>query len=310
MLDRLRDAALATLPVLERELVGLLRSRRAFWISVSTAAGAGLVPLLAWPLQGSLAPFLQAYRAFEAYRLALLGADYLFVPAVTAGAIAEERERGTFELLLGSRLHPAGIFLGKLLSAVSFALFLLASTLPMAAVVLLLGGVAWAELWGTFLRLAALTCVLAALGLFNSFLSRWTPQALAMTLFQGALIVLAHPLLEGQGGWLEALCLAAFLALVGAQLRLLRRTRLLDPPAASCGILPVSFARPMPIRHWLENRALARSRRSVPDDWNPVLAATVRDDYAGLARVYDLFYATMTFVLLVAVLVSGFRGSP
>src|SRR4051812_45719234 len=43
-----------------------------------------------------------------------LGAVLLLAPAATAGAIAEERQRGTLDLLLTSDLTAAEIVLGKL----------------------------------------------------------------------------------------------------------------------------------------------------------------------------------------------------
>ncbi len=59
-----------------------------------------------------------------------LGLIVLIVPSLTAGAITQERERGSLELLRMSRLGPLSFLVGKLGVALLFVGFLLLGTLP------------------------------------------------------------------------------------------------------------------------------------------------------------------------------------
>ncbi|WP_242868808.1 ABC transporter permease [Desulfotomaculum copahuensis] len=67
-------------------------------------------------------------------------------PALTAGAISGERERGTFDLLLVTRASLTGIVLGKWLASTACQLFLVLAALPLLAVVFLFGGVPLADM--------------------------------------------------------------------------------------------------------------------------------------------------------------------
>ena len=60
------------------------------------------------------------------YLLALL-----LTPSLAAGAIAGEKERKSYEMLLASPLPPAAIVLGKLLASLCFVSVLLAASVPM-----------------------------------------------------------------------------------------------------------------------------------------------------------------------------------
>lgn len=59
-----------------------------------------------------------------------LGLIVLIVPSLTAGAITQERERGSLELLRMSRLGPVSFLIGKLGVALLFVAFLLLGALP------------------------------------------------------------------------------------------------------------------------------------------------------------------------------------
>jgi ABC-type transport system involved in multi-copper enzyme maturation permease subunit len=118
--------------------------------------------------------------------LVQLGAVALLAPAVAGGAIAQERQRGTLELLRSCGVSSRAIILGKLA----------ARTLAVAGVVLIsLPVLAFPQLWGdvdTAFLLAAtavnlLTIMsLTALGVYFSALTGSTAAATALTyLFTG-----------------------------------------------------------------------------------------------------------------------------
>ncbi len=62
------------------------------------------------------------------------------VPATTAGSISGERERSTFDLLIGTRLSSISIILGKLSSSLVLVILLLIVSIPIMSILLLFGG--------------------------------------------------------------------------------------------------------------------------------------------------------------------------
>lgn len=65
----------------------------------------------------------------------------LIIPAITAGSISGERERQTLDLLLTTKLTPADIVTGKLMSSLSTVFLLVASSFPILSLVFIYGGV-------------------------------------------------------------------------------------------------------------------------------------------------------------------------
>ncbi len=159
----------------------------------------------------------------------------LITPSLTCGQISGERENHSLDLLRASRLRTVEIVLGKLGYALAYVGLLLVSSLPMVAVVFLLGGVAPAEVVAAFGVLALVAALAGLLGLFFSArehkTSHATNQAYGVLILGFILGISALPgLVEGlsQGQtlgtgilaiplWLylllNALCLAAFLFL-------------------------------------------------------------------------------------------------
>jgi ABC-type Na+ efflux pump permease subunit len=117
----------------------------------------------------------------------------LLTPAYAAGAIAEEKERHTFTLLLVSDLSGWEIFAGLLAGRVVFMLGVLAAGLPVLALAMLYGGVSLAFVGMSYLITAATVVLLAALA---------AAGAAAATTFRGALLrgyFLAAAVLVGFG---------------------------------------------------------------------------------------------------------------
>jgi hypothetical protein len=77
------------------------------------------------------------YRWFLLQNIAIL----VLVPAYVGGAIAEERERGTLDLLFASALYDREILLGKLAARVVHLGGLLLAGLPIFSMMLVFGGV-------------------------------------------------------------------------------------------------------------------------------------------------------------------------
>jgi len=94
------------------------------------------------------------------------------VPLVTMRVFAEERARGTDELLLTSRLSPAQIVAAKFLATGFFLALLLGVALIYPATSVLRSGLGWRHLAAVYVGLLAIGLALGAIGLACSAFSR------------------------------------------------------------------------------------------------------------------------------------------
>lgn len=190
-------------PVLSRELRERMRTGRAF---VVVGIFLLLLTLTAYLVyQGSsttgdistdLARQTRLGRdLYEWVLFVMLALVLFFVPALTAGAIAGERERQTLLPLQVTLLRPRSILVGKVLAGTSFMLLLLFASLPVMMVAYLLGGIR--PLDG--LKGVGIICVIAILlTLMVTALSALTRRVQTATLLAygfTALLVLLGPLL-------------------------------------------------------------------------------------------------------------------
>jgi gliding motility-associated transport system permease protein len=95
------------------------------------------------------------------------------LPMLTMGVYAEERKRGTMELLMTSPLTEFQIVFGKFLAALTLYLVMLAPTLIYQIIMASYSepGIPWSVLWSGYLGLALLGSVLVSLGGFISSLT-------------------------------------------------------------------------------------------------------------------------------------------
>jgi ABC-type transport system involved in multi-copper enzyme maturation permease subunit len=99
------------------------------WVFRIAAACFGLSILMMTGVVGNLVgPTPNLIRAVSL--VFQLGLVVLIVPSLTAGAITQERERGSLELLRLSRLGPVSFLIGKLGVALLFVAFLVLGALP------------------------------------------------------------------------------------------------------------------------------------------------------------------------------------
>src|SRR5262245_53266574 len=135
-------------PVLERELVGALRSRKAVAMQVIPAVACSLLVLLRWPAEGQAdLGGVVSRQVFQLFGYGLLTAVVLMVPAFPATALVRERIQGTLALLLQTPLEPWAIYAGKLGGVLGFACLPLLASIPAAAACSALGGVSvWQQI--------------------------------------------------------------------------------------------------------------------------------------------------------------------
>ncbi len=224
---------LLTNPVLMKELRGRMRGRRAMFILMMYLTLIGSVTLLIYlafvASQPNMSPSWEegndiGKAIFLTVMTVALIQVCIITPSLTAGSIAGEKERQSFDVLITTLLSPWDIVLGKLSAAVAFAGLLVVSVLPLAGLSFLFGGVSGAELAIGMVGLLVTVFLYASVGLFWSTIMRSTLGATVMA--QGTIIlsllgipfffVIMGALLDGIG-WLNDLDdVAIFIYLVGA----------------------------------------------------------------------------------------------
>ncbi len=128
-------------PIIRRELLEWMRTRKALALQVGLAAVCALLILVRWPTGGigelSGARSLEVLRVFGYGALAGI---LLLAPALPATTLVREKMSGTLALLLNSPLSGQSIYFGKLLASLGFTAILLTMTVPAAAACYALGG--------------------------------------------------------------------------------------------------------------------------------------------------------------------------
>jgi ABC-2 type transport system permease protein len=106
----------------------------------------------------------------------------LLVPVVTMRAFAEERRTDTLELLLTAPVREVWIVLAKFLAALLLVLALYAAAAAYALVLGLYGEPDWGPIYGGYLAVSLLACLLVAVGLYWSSLTENQVVAAAASL--------------------------------------------------------------------------------------------------------------------------------
>jgi ABC-type transport system involved in multi-copper enzyme maturation permease subunit len=106
-----------------------------------------------------------------------LTAISLLAPALSAGSIASERQRQTWDLLRTTLLSAGSIVRGKLTASLVYMLLLVLTGLPLVSVAFLLGGVTVQELGISIVLLVVTALSASALGVFLSSILRSTLAA-------------------------------------------------------------------------------------------------------------------------------------
>jgi ABC-type transport system involved in multi-copper enzyme maturation permease subunit len=130
-------------PIIHRELLEVLRTRKAIALQIGLGIACAVLVLARWPTSGTAdlsgARSLQVLRVFG---YGLMAGILLLVPAFPATSLVREKLKGTLALLFNSPMPPWSIYLGKLGGVLGFTAILLVMTLPSAAACYALGGAA------------------------------------------------------------------------------------------------------------------------------------------------------------------------
>ena len=198
-------------PIIRRELIETLSSRKAAISRLILAAVCSLLVLIRWPT-GDVAD-LSGIRSLQVLRIfgyGSLAGILLLVPAFPATSLVREKVKGTLALLLNSPLGPWSIYWGKLVGSLGFAVVLMLMTLPAAAACHAMGGtVVQGGIVALYAVLLMAILQISTLGLFVSSRSNSPSAALrvtyALVLLGGVLTLAPYTFLRGEEGILEEL---------------------------------------------------------------------------------------------------------
>jgi ABC-2 type transport system permease protein len=110
------------------------------------------------------------------------------IPMLTMGLFAEEKKRGTIELLLTTPVGNLQAMMGKYLASLTFLLVMLLSTGVTISALFLYGHPDWKPVLGAYLGLVLYGAALLAVGLFISTLTE--NQIVAVVVTFGVILVL------------------------------------------------------------------------------------------------------------------------
>jgi len=210
-------------PIVNKELVHVLRSRTAFALALVSVGALSALALFMWPESGINPVGALHSRLFLAVvlcgQLVMLA---LFTPPFSATSITYERESNTWEMLYFSLLRPDQVLYGKLVGAVAFLLLLVGFSLPVGATCFLLGGVSLSEMLRCYLVLAMAGVTFGLVGLtcsslFPSSFSSLIATYLALLLLCGGVhvpMLLLPEWREGHALMHAVRCMSPFTALV------------------------------------------------------------------------------------------------
>lgn len=188
-------------PILVKELRSRMRGPRAFLlISLYLLVLSIAVVLLYMAATRDSSTNVSAGREIGKALFLTIGAIALtqvclITPTLTAGSIAGERERQSYDLLLASPLSSWQIVLGKLGAALAFALLMVLAVLPLMAMAFLFGGVSPAELFVALIALLVTCISYACVGIFWSAIMGSSLSATSFALGSVLLFLLGLPFL-------------------------------------------------------------------------------------------------------------------
>ncbi|GAB4516844.1 MAG: hypothetical protein OHK0046_22800 [Anaerolineae bacterium] len=162
-------------PVMLKELRERMRGARAFVVITIYLGLMSAFAVLLYLIQRGVVQDNGSAVTGELGRVVfrgIVGIELLLIlfiaPAFTAGAVSNERERKTYDLLQITLLPKSSFIIGKLESALSYIFLLLLAAIPLQSIAFLFGGVSETELVLAFIILAVTAITLGTVGLFFS----------------------------------------------------------------------------------------------------------------------------------------------
>jgi hypothetical protein len=190
-------------PIIAREVLTSPRPVRFFVTRAAFATGMFILMWTAWQALvgwrevrevGTLSRFGGIlYLLFAMLQLTLM---LFFAPLAAATAVAHEKDRRTFVLLMMTDLSDLEIVLGKLAASLVQILTVLAAGVPVLVLCALLGGISFGQVANLFAVTAASGLAGGAMGLLVALWRDRTYQSVSLTLL---MVVLSIVAVEGLG---------------------------------------------------------------------------------------------------------------
>jgi ABC-2 type transport system permease protein len=200
--SRLAERLTGVAAIVVRELRGRMRGRKAFvFLTVYLVVLGGLIYVSVQSFGGQqLMNAIELSNEGRGIFMAVVLVETLIVaalaPAYTAGAISQEREKQTYDLLVVTPIASTSIALGKLVSGLAYLLLLVLASVPLAALGFLFGGIDPASFLPPYIVLVVGAFALGSIGLFFSALFKRTqPASIATYLL--LVVAVAGTLLAG-----------------------------------------------------------------------------------------------------------------
>lgn len=231
-------------PIIAREVLTIPRPLRFYLIR---SAYASMLFILMWTAWQSLIGWQDVreiglmarfgHRLYQVFALVELTLMLFFAPIAAASAIAHEKDRRTFNLLLMTDLRDVEIVIGKLSASLLMVATLLATSAPVFYICLLLGGVSFRQLGEVLTVTLSAGLIGGSLGLLIALWRDRTFQSLALTILA---VVLGLVAIEGVGQLMPNLTL--FGNPVATTLNPYRNLlTILEPPTAATKWTGVAF---------------------------------------------------------------------
>ncbi|MFA9479439.1 ABC transporter permease subunit [Phycisphaerales bacterium AB-hyl4] len=177
-------------PIIQRELIGTLRTPRAWMLMLAMVVALAALVLVRWPSDALVdISGAEAQQVLRVFGYGLMVALILIAPVFPATSIVKEKRKGSLALLLNSPMSPWAIMGGKLIGSLGYLLILLALSAPAAAACFTMGGIDVEQILHMYLVLAMLALMYMTLGLLVSSYASSTDSALRIT--YGLILLLA-----------------------------------------------------------------------------------------------------------------------
>ena len=191
-------------PVIGRELTERLRGFRAFLAITTFVWVLALAMFLVFEANaGAADAFDLSARTgvgrlvFETVVLMMTVLVLFFIPGLTAGAVAGERERQTLATLQVTMLRTRSILFGKVAAALVFLLLMIVGALPVLAVSYLLGGIRIADIGMGVLAVFIVALLVATMVVAVSSFAKRVQTATLLAYGFTALLCFIGPLVYG-----------------------------------------------------------------------------------------------------------------
>jgi len=250
--------------LVRREIVGLLRTKRAAAILAASVLG-----LVLW-----VTLFIGDHRTNPAYDLhfafrVMLGTvGWIVCPLLAATSITSERQRETWDMLRMTGIAPAWIGVAKAAGPVTLFGFVLVALLPIMGIVFFFVGIGWLEFTYAVAGVSVASVELCLLGTLSSASARNATRAV-IGLLGRALVLswLVAPIFTAavaQNSVLVQLC--AWHGFIISVIVALLHWRITHEPASVRNVQPSLDERPPWQQHDPGDPTVARRLSPLPDD--------------------------------------------